>query len=401
MIAPMSNLSETPSAERVRIVFFGRRNVGKSSLLNAVAGQPVSIVSDVPGTTADPVRKAMELLPLGPVLLVDTAGLDDDEATIGDLRVRRAREELRSADLGVIVTDPATGLGPLEKSLLQEFRDAGIAFVVAVNKIDAASPADASVDALRQMAAAPVYAVSARTGEGVEDFRRALAETKIDEPESQTLVGHLLAPGDAVVLVVPIDEAAPKGRIILPQQMVLRDVLDAHATAFVTQVPQLAQVLSSLGTKPRMVITDSQVFSDVRALVPADVELTSFSILMARYKGDFGILRAGADAVDRLRDGDRILVSEGCTHRRQCGDIGSVKIPALLRKRTGKELSFKFTSGRDWPSRDELTRYRLIIHCGACMLPRREMRSRITDAQAAGVPIVNYGLLLARLHGIF
>lgn len=395
----MSNLSETPSAERIRIVFFGRRNVGKSSLLNAVAGQPVSIVSDVPGTTADPVRKAMELLPLGPVLLVDTAGLDDDEATIGDLRVKRAREELRSADLGVIVTDPATGLGPLERALVKDFRDAGIAFVVAVNKIDAYASSDASVAAVRQAIAAPVYALSARTGDGVDAFRRALSETKIDEPESQRLVGDRLSPGDVVVLVTPIDGAAPKGRIILPQQMILRDVLDAHATAFVMQVPQLAQGLASLGTKPRMVITDSQAFAEVRAIVPQDIELTSFSILMARYKGDFDILRAGVAAVDGLRDGDRILVSEGCTHRRQCGDIGSVKIPAWLREFTGKDLVFDFTSGRDWPPRERLSAYRLIIHCGACMLPRREMRSRITDARAAGVPIVNYGLLLARLRG--
>ena len=311
----MSDLNQTPAGERVRIAFLGRRNAGKSSLVNAIAGQPVSIVSDVPGTTADPVRKAMELLPLGPCLLVDTAGLDDDQAGIGALRAGRAREELRA------VTDPATGFGPVERALARDLRDAGVAFLVALNKADETPAPPERVAEVAAAAAAPVFAVSAATGDGVAALRDAIAATKLDEPASQRLVGDRLAPGDVVVLVVPVDSAAPKGRLILPQQQTVRDILDAHATAVVAQVPQLAGVLASLASPPRLVVTDSQVFAEVRAVVPRDVPLTSFSILFARYKGDYDALAAGAAAVDSLPEGARVLVSEGCTHRRQCGDI--------------------------------------------------------------------------------
>ena len=396
----MSDLNQTPAGERVRIAFFGRRNAGKSSLLNAIAGQPVSIVSDVPGTTADPVRKAMELLPLGPCLLVDTAGIDDDQATVGELRVRRAREELRAADIAVVVTDPATGFGPAERALAEELRAAGVAFLVAVNKADAVPAPPERVAEVAAAAAAPAFAVSAATGEGVAALRDAIAATKLDEPASQRIVGDRLAPGDVVVLVVPVDSAAPKGRLILPQQQTLRDILDAHASAVVAQVPQLAGVLASLRAPPKLVITDSQAFAEVRAIVPRDVPLTSFSILFARYKGDYGTLSAGAAAVDSLPDGARVLVSEGCTHRRQCGDIGTQKIPRWLEAYAKKTFVFETTSGRGWPTREELARYALVVHCGGCMLSRREMRRRISDCIAAGVPIVNYGVLIAKLRGV-
>ena len=397
----MSDLNATPSAERVRIALFGRRNAGKSSLLNALAGQPVSVVSAVPGTTTDPVRKAMELLPLGPCLLVDTPGLDDDQAGIGDLRVRRAREELRAADLAVVVTDAAAGLGAPERALLRDLRDAGVPFLVACARTDAVPAPPERLAALAAEAAAPVLPVSAVTGEGVAELRRALAETKLDEPASQRLVGDRLAPGDTVVLVVPVDSAAPKGRLILPQQQTIRDVLDAHATALVCQVPQLPGLLASLRAPPRLVITDSQVFAEVRAAVPPGIPLTSFSILFARYKGDYAALRAGAAALDSLRPGDRVLIAEGCTHRRQCGDIGTEKIPRWLRAYGKEGLLLEWTSGRGWPaSPDELRRYALVVHCGGCMLTRREMRRRISDCAAAGVPVVNYGVLIARLRGV-
>ena len=397
----MSDLGQTPAGERVRVAFFGRRNAGKSSLLNAIAGQPVSIVSDVPGTTADPVRKAMELLPLGPCLLVDTAGIDDDQATVGELRVRRAREELRAADIAVVVTDPATGFGPAERALAEELRAAGVAFLVAVNKSDAVPAPPERVAEVAAAAAAPAFAVSAATGGGVAALRDAIAATKLDEPASQRIVGDRLAPGDVVVLVVPVDSAAPKGRLILPQQQTLRDILDAHASAVVAQVPQLAGVLASLRAPPQLVITDSQAFAEVRAVVPRDVPLTSFSILFARYKGDYETLSAGAAAVDSLPAGARVLVSEGCTHRRQCGDIGTQKIPRWLEAYAKKSFAFETTSGRGWPAtREELARYALVIHCGGCMLSRREMRRRISDCIEAGVPIVNYGVLIAKLRGV-
>lgn len=396
----MSDLNQTPAGERVRIAFLGRRNAGKSSLVNAIAGQPVSIVSAVPGTTADPVRKAMELLPLGPCLLVDTAGLDDDEAGVGALRAGRAREELREADVAVVVTDPATGFGPVERALARDLRDAGVAFLVALNKADETPAPPERVAEVAAAAAAPVFAVSAATGDGVAALRDAIAATKLDEPASQRLVGDRLAPGDVVVLVVPVDSAAPKGRLILPQQQTIRDILDAHATAVVAQVPQLAGVLASLASPPKLVVTDSQVFAEVRAVVPRDVPLTSFSILFARYKGDYDALAAGAAAVDSLPEGARVLVSEGCTHRRQCGDIGTQKIPRWLEAYAGRTFAFETTSGRGWPPREELARYALVVHCGGCMLSRREMRRRIADCAAAGVPIVNYGVLIAKLRGV-
>lgn len=395
----MDSMNSTPSGERVRISFLGRRNTGKSSLINAVAGQSVSIVSDVPGTTTDPVRKSMEILPLGPCVLVDTAGLDDGQETVGELRVRRTREEVRGSDIAVLVTDAQTGIGSCERQAMRLLRDAGIAFHVAVNQVDRLPADEARLAAIAAASGAPVHAVSAVTGEGVAALRDAIAQTSLNEPESQRIIGDRLQPGDHVVLVVPVDSAAPKGRLILPQQQTIRDILDAGATCSVTQVPALAGVLAGLRKPPRMVVTDSQAFAEVRAIVPQDVPLTSFSILFARYKGDYDVLKAGADAVDKLREGDHILIAEGCTHRRQCDDIGTVKIPKWLRAYTGKNFQLEFCSGRGWPL-ERLQEFQLIIHCGACMLSRREMRTRISDATKAGVPIVNYGILIAKLRGV-
>ncbi|MGI5869606.1 MAG: [FeFe] hydrogenase H-cluster maturation GTPase HydF [Kiritimatiellia bacterium] len=391
-------MNATLEGDRVRIVFMGRRNAGKSSLLNAFAGQPVSIVSPVPGTTTDPVKKSMELLPLGPVLLVDTAGLDDDQADVGGLRSRRSRLELRSADLVLIVVDGAEGVGALERELVAQLRRAGTAFFLVLNKDDASPTAADALAALSAEVLAPVFAVSSLTGAGVAELKRAVSEIKLDEPASQRLIGDRLARGDIVVLVVPIDSAAPKGRLILPQQQTIRDIIDSGCIAVVTQVAELARTLASLTAPPRMVVTDSQVFAAVRDIVPLDVELTSFSILFARYKGDYDVLKAGVDALDALRDGDTVLVVEGCTHRRQCDDIGTVKIPKWLKAYTKKELVFEFASGVGWP--EDLRRYALVVHCGGCMLPRREVRRRIHDAQDAGVPIANYGLLIAKLQGV-
>lgn len=391
-------MNATPEGERIRVAFFGRRNTGKSSLVNAIAGQPVSIVSDVPGTTTDPVRKAMEMLPLGPVLLVDTAGIDDDQADVGGLRMERARAELRSADIVIVVSDADTLAGAYETELIDKLRRSGIAFLFVVNKIDAMPE---SVEALSRIAAqisAPVYAVSAKTGEGVPELKNAIASVKPDEPPGRRIVGDMLSPGDMVVLVVPVDSAAPKGRLILPQQQTIRDILDSGCVAVMSQVPQLADTLALMRKPPRMVVTDSQVFAEVRAVVPPEVELTSFSILFARYKGDFEVLKAGTAAIDKLVDGDIVLIAEGCTHHRQCDDIGTVKIPKWLSEFTGKKLEYEFTSGIGWPK--ELSKYALIIHCGGCMLARRELRVRISEAEAAGVPIANYGLLIAKLKGV-
>ena len=391
------SLNGTPRGERVHIALFGRRNVGKSRLINALTGQEVSIVSEVKGTTTDPVSKAMELLPLGPVVIIDTPGLDD-EGSLGEQRMQRTREVLNRTDVALLVTEAESGWGSCEQALAAQVRGKGLPLLVVFNKADLAAPSEGLCREAAAQAQAAVHVVSAATGAGVEDLKLALARIVPEDDDKFRIVGDLLRPADLVVLVVPIDKAAPKGRLILPQQQTIRDILEADALAVVTKETELRETLASLGRKPRLVVTDSQAFAKVSADVPPDVWLTSFSILFARYKGELGELVRGARAVERLKDGDRILVAEGCTHHRQSDDIGTVKIPRWLRQRTGKELVFEHASGMKYPR--DLKEYALVVHCGACMLNRREMHWRLAQAREAGVPIVNYGVLIAHLQGI-
>jgi len=393
----LMSLNETPQGERVHIALFGRRNVGKSSLINALTGQEVSIVSDVKGTTTDPVYKAMELLPLGPIMIIDTPGLDD-EGALGELRVQRTRDVLNKTDVALLVLEADHGLGACEQEILALVRAKGIPLLVVFNKADLLPPSEAALRQAAEAAKVPVHTASSTTKEGVEELKLALAKAVPEEADKFQLVGDLLHPSDLVVLVTPIDKAAPKGRLILPQQQTIRDILEADAIAVVTKEFELRETLASLGRRPRLVVTDSQVFAKVSADVPRDVPLTSFSILFARYKGDLAELVRGAQAVEALKDGDRVLVAEGCTHHRQSDDIGTVKIPRWLRQHTGKQLVFDHTSGMKYPR--DLSQYALLIHCGACMLNRREMHYRIHQAKAAGVPIVNYGVLIAHMQGI-
>ena len=383
------SLNATPSGERVHIGFFGRRNAGKSSVVNAFTGQELSVVSEVKGTTTDPVLKSMELLPLGPVVIMDTPGFDD-EGTLGELRVKKTKQVLNRADCAVLVVDATVGLTPVDRELLALFREKNLPYLIAYNKSDlAAAPGELEE---------PGLLVSAKTGENIHELKERVARLVDREGPRPHLVADLLAPGDLVVLVVPIDSAAPKGRLILPQQQTIRDILEARAVSVVTGVEELPQTLQSLGKAPRLVITDSQAFGAVNKLVPRQIPLTSFSILMARYKGTLDQSAAGAAQLDQLQDGDKVLLSEGCTHHRQCEDIGTVKIPRWLREYTGKDLVLEHSSGRDFP--EDLSPYRLIIHCGGCMLGEREMAYRQKTAQDAGVPFTNYGMAIAQMHGI-
>ena len=383
----MAGLNETPKANRVHIGFFGCRNAGKSSVVNAVTGQELCIVSDTKGTTTDPVQKAMELLPLGPVVIIDTPGYDD-EGELGLLRVRRTKQVLNKTDVAVLVVDASVGLRSFDEELLAMFAAKQIPHCLVYNKCDLSAP-PADPGALH---------VSAATGEGIHELKETIARLALKEGEEPKLVGDLIAPGDFVVLVTPIDESAPKGRLILPQQQVIRDILDHHAMSVVVQDTELADTIERLGVKPRMVITDSQVFARAAAATPADIPLTSFSILLARYKGLLETAVRGAAAIQSLRDGDKILISEGCTHHRQCEDIGTVKLPRLLKKVTGKEITFDTSSGSDFP--EDLSGYKLVIHCGGCMLPGREVLYRMKCAADQGVPMTNYGIALAHLQGI-
>lgn len=391
------SLNGTPSGERWHIAIFGRRNVGKSSLINALTGQDVAIVSPVKGTTTDPVAKAMELPSLGPVVILDTPGLDD-AGELGAQRVQRAYDVLHRADIAILVTEAQFGFGEHEQALAVQARAKGIPLLFVINKTDIAAPTPAVRQNMAAQARAPLVVVSAMTGEGMDELKLALIRILPEEEAPRRLVGDLLQPADVVVLVVPLDKAAPKGRLILPQQQTIRDILDAGAQALVTRDTELPQTLARLNGRPRLVITDSQVFPQVAAVVPRDVWLTSFSILFARYKGDLTALVQGARAIDSLPDGARVLVAEGCTHQRQCDDIGTVKIPARLRQYTGKQLVFEHSAGMTYPR--ELRDYALVVHCGGCMLNRREMQWRLAQAHAAGVPIVNYGVLLAHVSGI-
>ena len=389
----MSRLHETPSGERVHISLFGRRNAGKSSLINAITGQSLAIVSEQKGTTTDPVSKAMELLPLGPVLVTDTPGLDD-EGELGALRVEKTRQVLGKTDIALLVVDACAGLSPEDRELLALLRERNLPRLLVMNQCDRL-PENTPRPALE---GETTLWVSAATGENIHQLKEAISALRPASGSEKRIVADLLSPGDLVVLVTPIDEAAPKGRLILPQQQTIRDILEAGAMAAVTRETELPQTLAALKASPRMVITDSQAFAKVSKDVPETVPLTSFSILFARYKGNLmGALR-GVKALETLEDGDKVLISEGCTHHRQCNDIGTVKIPGWIRKKTGKEPEFVFTSGGEFPQ--DLTPYRLIVHCGGCMLNEREMQTRARRAAEQGVPMTNYGILIAHITGI-
>ncbi len=382
------SLNDTPSGERLHIGFFGKRNAGKSSVVNAVTGQELSVVSDVKGTTTDPVTKAMELLPVGPVMITDTPGYDD-EGTLGELRVKKTRQILNRTDIAVLVVDSSEGLSDTDRQLINLFRERDIPFLTVYNKSDIRE-----ITPLKENE----ISVSAAENSNIHELKEKIAQlAKTDKPEKR-IVGDLLSAGDIVVLVTPIDASAPKGRMILPQVQTLRDILDADAMAVFTKEDQLAQTLEGLSDKPKMVITDSQVFGAVSKIVPEDIPLTSFSILMARYKGFLETAVKGAAAIDALRDGDSVLISEGCTHHRQCGDIGSVKLPAMLRKTTGKSFNIRLSSGRDFP--EELSDIRLVIHCGGCMLNEREIGYRMRSAGTQEISFTNYGIALAKMNGI-
>lgn len=383
------SMNQTPRSERTHIGFFGLRNAGKSSLLNAITGQSVAIVSDLKGTTTDPVFKSMELLPLGPVVVIDTPGLDD-EGELGALRVERARQVLGRCDIALLVVDAQKGLSDPDRALLEEIRARGLRYLIAFNKCDLSPDGRADADEHR------LY-VSAQTGEGIYELKERIAHLSPNREEAP-LLRDLLSPGDVVALVVPIDEAAPKGRLILPQQQAIRDILEAGAFAMAVRETGLRDCLNGLCKKPRLVVTDSQVFARVAADTPPDVELTSFSILLSRRKGNLAQSVRGVRALDALTPQSRVLICEGCTHHRQCGDIGTVKLPRWIEQYTGVHPAFEFTSGGDFPQ--ALSPYSLIVHCGGCMLNEREVRRRAAEAERAGVPFTNYGILIARTQGI-
>ena len=383
------SLNETVSAERTHIGFFGMRNAGKSSLVNAVTNQDVSVVSAVKGTTTDPVAKAMELLPIGPVLITDTPGIDD-EGELGSKRVERAKKILAGTDVAVLVCDAPAPLSAADKEMAEYLASRDIPYIIARTKADLLPgiPADKENE---------IY-VSSVTGYGIETLKNAIGALAKNAAKEKYVVADLIPQGGTVMLVIPVDSSAPKGRLILPQQQVLRELLDFHIKAVCCQPEEVKSALASLASPPDLVITDSQAFARVSADVPESVKLTSFSILFARYKGDIALLANGAKALKSIKDGDKILISEGCTHHRQCEDIGTVKIPKMIEKYTGAKPEYAFTSGGGFP--ENLGEYALVVHCGACMLTEREMKRRLALAEAAGVPIVNYGVLIAQITGI-
>lgn len=387
------SLNNTPSSERIQIGFFGKTNAGKSSLINAITGQEVSLVSEVKGTTTDPVKKTMEMLPLGPVTFIDTPGLDDD-SQLGQMRQKRTLEILKQIHMAVIVVDATTEITDVEETLVEQLKQEQIPYLYVYNKIDLLQDVKKAEgkDGLETI----VY-VSTRTKENIEVLKEKIASMKV-EKEEKKLVADLLEPGDHVLLVIPIDKAAPKGRLILPQQQTIRDILDAGCTLSICQVENVKNTLDMLEKTPKLVITDSQVFGKVKDLVPKEIKLTSFSILFARYKGDLDGNVKGAYVIEDLKDGDKVLISEGCTHHRQCGDIGTQKLPNWILKHTGKKVQFEFTSGGDFP--EDLGNYKLIIHCGACMLNEKQMQDRIRIAKNQGIPMTNYGIAIAYLNDI-
>ena len=401
-------LNDTPSANRVHIGFFGCRNAGKSSLVNAVTGQSLAVVSDVAGTTTDPVYKSMELLPLGPVVIVDTPGIDD-AGSLGELRVAKTRQVLSKVDVAVLVVDVTADMPQADRELLDLFREKNINHIIAYNKSDASQELMAKCG-LTDETGTSIW-VSAEKGYGIHELKELIGKLTTTDTMTKMLVGDLLSPGDVVVLVIPIDSAAPKGRLILPQQQVIRDVLEAGAISVVCRDTELADTLERFGSQVSLVITDSQAFGKVMKIVPEDIYMTSFSILMARFKGQLETAVFGAHVLDELRDEGgierqadtkrdipKILIAEGCTHHRQCDDIGTVKLPGWIRNYTGLEPEFAFVSGTEFP--DDLTGYDLIIHCGGCMLNEREMKNRQQMAQHQGVPMTNYGTAIAHMNGI-
>lgn len=409
-------INQAPASERIHISFFGKRNAGKSSVINAVTGQELAIVSDIKGTTTDPVYKTMELLPLGPVMVIDTPGIDD-EGELGALRVRKSFQILNKTDIAVLVVDIITGKTQWEEELILRFQEKNIPWILVYNKTDLISETEASSgknnsDAFVVSAknASPVSSesgntneicVSAKTGKGIHELKEMLASLKPEETHKYPLIADLISPEDLVLLVVPIDKAAPKGRLILPQQQTIRSVLEKGALSLVVRDTKLKSTLENFrkhGITPRLVITDSQVFSKVSKETPDTIPLTSFSILFARYKGDLATMVQGAAALDNIQDNDKILIAEGCTHHRQCDDIGTVKIPNWIRSYTKKEPEFVFTSGTEFP--DDVADYKLVVHCGGCMLNEREMKYRIACCQDQNVPVTNYGILIARVTGI-
>lgn len=390
-------LNSTPSADRVHIGFFGRTNAGKSSVVNAVTGQELAVVSEIKGTTTDPVQKSMELLPMGPVVIIDTAGIDDTGA-LGELRVRKTKQVLNKTDVAVLVMDGTVGVENAEKELIGIFQEKKIPYVLAINKEDLRQPEDTLPEDSLPGEAANMIRISAKTGFQIEELKEKIAHLAVVGEAKRQIVGDLLKPLDFAVLVVPIDSAAPKGRLILPQQQTIRDILESGATSIVVREHELKDTLSRLGEKPAMVITDSQVFAQVSAVTPEDIPLTSFSILFARYKGNLKIAVQGAAAIENLQDGDKVLISEGCTHHRQCDDIGSVKIPRWLSEYTKKQLTICLSSGTEFP--EDLSEYKLVIHCGGCMLGEREMKYRFKCAADQKVPITNYGMAIAYMQGI-
>lgn len=391
----MNELNSTPKGDRLHIALFGKTNAGKSSVINAVTSQNIALVSEIKGTTTDPVYKAMELLPIGPVMLIDTAGLDD-ESNLGELRREKTFEVLNKTDIALIVVDGLKGLTAYDKDVISKIKSKNIPIIGVLNKIDKLDEIDVSI--YEKETDISFIPVSTLTGEGIKELKGAIIKAVPENEDKFKIVGDLISPGDFVVLVTPIDKAAPKGRLILPQQQTIRDVLESDAMAIVTKEFELRETLAGLSKKPKMVITDSQVFLKVSADTPKDILMTSFSILMARHKGDLTELVKGAKAIKNLKDGDKILISEACTHHRQSDDIGKVKIPRWLRQKTGKKLEFDFSSGFSFP--ENIKDYALIVHCAGCMLNRKAMLYRINEAKAQNVPIVNYGVLIAYVQGI-
>lgn len=390
------SLNDTPSGERLRISFFGKRNAGKSSLVNAVTGQELAVVSDTLGTTTDPVSKAMELLPLGPVVITDTPGFDDS-GELGELRVRKTKQILNKTDIAVLVTDASRELDASEQELIDIFKNKNIPYIVVKNKMDLVKDADSQAVSDEKDASGVIY-VSATEKTNIYELKELIGKSVSTDGPTVRLVGDVISPGQMIVLVIPIDESAPKGRLILPQQQAIRDILESGAYSISTRETELAELLSKMNPKPDLVITDSQAFELVSSIVPKDIKLTSFSILMARYKGFLDTAVVGAKAIDSLKDGDKVLISEGCTHHRQCGDIGTVKIPRFLKQKTGKELEIVTSSGTEFP--EDLSEFSLIIHCGGCMLTSREMIYRMKCAEDAGIPFTNYGVAIAYMKGI-